>query len=231
MIDLLVGCPVSQRAWILPRWHDHVAVAADIAGVAFSYAFVIDPLDVFSVSVIEAFPVDSILDFVQDGRSLDERSWNHDRYFHMAFLRNRLLRTVSLFDPPFFLSLDSDILLHPDAIKNMLETTSTYDVVGGKTFMTPGGTACPSWGFHTYNDGLRRSDADGVFPVEVVMAVKLLTPKAYEIPYEFHSHGEDLGFSINCRKAGLSLGVDARVTNKHVMRQEDLEKIDERCGF
>jgi hypothetical protein len=149
----------------------------------------------------------------------------------MVELRNRLLQIVRLLDPPLFLSLDSDILLHPDALRNMIESTDRFDVVGGKAFMTSTGSACPSWGFPTTGGGIHRSDAYGVFAVDIVMAIKLLTPKAYEVEYEFHGHGEDVGFSRNCRAAGLALGADARVCNKHVMTPEWLERIDERCGF
>jgi hypothetical protein len=208
-----------------------LAQAAEAADVVVTYAFVADPFDSFTLSAIEALPVESVVDLVEDRRSADERVWNGERYLHMAELRNRLLQTVRFLDPPLFLSLDSDILLHPDALKNMIESTEKFDVVGGKAFMTSTGEACPSWGFPTRSGGIRRSNAYGVFPVEIVMAVKLFTPNAFSVRYEYDSHGEDLGFSRNCRAAGLTLGVDARVTNKHVMSKEWLERIDERCGF
>jgi hypothetical protein len=231
MPELLIGCPISHRAWIVPRWHDHVKRAAAEAGVSFSYAFVMDQLDTFTLAAIEALPNEVVIDFVDDHRQADERVWNAERYWHMVEIRNRLLRTVQLLDPPLFLSLDSDILLHPDALKNMIESTDKFDVVGGKAFMMSTGLSHPSWGFPTTGGGIHRSDAHGVFAVDIVMAIKLLTPKAYGVQYEFHSHGEDVGFSRNCRAAGLGIGVDARVCNKHVMTREWLERIDERCGF
>lgn len=230
-MNLLIGCPISHRAWILPQWHAHNARAAEEAGVPLSYAFVADPLDTFTLTAIEALPAEVVIDFIEDGRKADQRDWDHDRFRHMVELRNRLLQTVRLLEPSLFLSLDSDILLHPQALKNMMESTEKFDVVGGRCYMTPRGTACPSWGFIAREGGLRRRDAAGVFPVEVVMAVVLLGPAAFDVEYEFHGHGEDLGFSKNCRAAGLTLGVDARVANKHVMSREALERFDERCGF
>ena len=197
----------------------------------FTYVFVADPQDTFTLSAIENLPVDTVIDFVSDGRQADDRDWGHERYRHMVGLRNRLLQTVRLLEPSWFLSLDSDILLHPRALANMLESTDRFDVVGGKTYMTPGGIACPSWGFFARNGGIRRVDSVGVFAVEIVMAIKLLTPAAYGIDYEYHSHGEDLGFSKNCMAARLRLGVDARVANKHCMSKERLDEEDPRCGF
>jgi hypothetical protein len=230
-VKVLVGCPVSHRAWILSRWHDHVAEAAEVAGVSVGYAFVADPLDTFTLGAIEKLPTEAVVDFVADERRADERVWNYERYRHMVELRNRLLQTVRLLDPPLFLSLDSDILLHPRALANMIETTAQFDVVGGKVYMTSTGTACPSWGSLTGAGGLQRSDAEGIFPSQVVMAVKLLTPPAFRVQYAFHTHGEDLGFSLNCHAAGLRVGVDARVCSKHVMSPVWLERTDDRCGF
>lgn len=230
-MEIVVGCPISYRAWVLPHWHAHLAQAAEEADVAVTYAFVADPLDSFTISAIEALPVESVVDLMEGRRTTDERVWNRERYLHMVELRNRLLQTVRILDPPLFLSLDSDILLHPEALKNMLESTAKFDVVGGKAFMMSTGEMCPSWGYPTRSGGIRRSNACGVFPVDIVMAIKLLTPKAFGVQYEYDPQGEDVGFSRNCRAAGLTLGVDARVTNKHVMSKEWLGRIDERCGF
>lgn len=229
MGGFLVGCPVSQRAWILPRWHEHVEAAAAAAGVEAQYLFVADPCDEDTVAIIEGMGASVV--WVADGRPDDTRHWNNDRYRHLADLRNRLLEAVRAIDPDLFLSLDSDVLLHPEALPNMIESLARFDVVGGATYMTSTGTACPSWGSISRGGGLIRGDACGVFPVEVVMAIKLLTPRAFDVRYACHSHGEDLAFSINCREAGLRLGVDARVASKHVMSPAQLERIDVRCGF
>lgn len=232
-MDLLVGCPVSRRAWILPRWHQACSAAAAAAGVGLGYVFVADPDDTDTLETIEQIgrTTPTTVVGVADGRRQDRRDWGPDRYRHMVGLRNRLLAEVRTLGPELFLSLDSDILVHPQAIANLIESAGRFDVVGGKTYMTPAGVACPSWGFFARSGGIRRNDGTGVFPVEIVMAIKLLTPAAYPVGYAYHSHGEDLGFSRNCAAAGLKLGVDARAPNKHVMNRAMLDRIDPRCGF
>jgi hypothetical protein len=194
-----------------------------------TYAFVVDPDDEETLAVIQRRPAD-IIEW-PNGRSADQRDWGPDRYEQMVELRNRLLGRVRQLAPSWFLSLDSDILLHPQTLTNLLESTERFDAVGGRTYMTPGDTTCPSWGTVTHSGGLRRSDAEGVFPIQVIMAIKLMSPAAYDVDYEYHAHGEDLGWAAACRRRGLRLGVDARVANKHVMSPAMLERTDPRCGF
>lgn len=228
---LLVGCPVYRRDWILPLWFQHVEVAAVVAGVDIQYVFVADPDDSETLAEILSahHPVHWVCQpelIPHDGR----RVWNHDRFKWMVDLRNILLRAVRDIKPDLFLSLDSDILLNPLSIKSMMEGLDRFDAVGGKLYMT-GGTTCPSWATFSRSAGLSRQDAEGFFPVEVIMACKLMTPMAFNVDYVFHEHGEDVGWSLAASMAGCRLGWDGRVANKHVMERGQEAKIDPRVGY
>jgi hypothetical protein len=232
-LKLVVGCPVSRREWILGRWFDHVDRAATVAEVEVSYVFV----------VAEEDPCVQIMDlrgdcrkvFALDSRSQDKRDWSPDRYQVMTDLRNMLLREVRTLSVPFFLSLDSDILLHQDAVCNLLESIQVkphfFDAVGGKCYMTSTGVKYPSFAQLTSSGGLLRSDEWSVFPVDVLMAIKLMSPAAYAVDYVYDQRGEDLGWSKACRKAGLKLGFDGRVVSKHVMNHDYVDVVDKRVGF
>lgn len=235
---LIIGCPVWKREWIMPAWFEHVERAAQNAAVVPHYVFVTDQYKDTTVGVLmdEASRrhrnVD-IVHFEQADRE-DKRDWpRKGRLELMVDLRNALLARVREYEPGFFLSLDSDILLHPDAISSMLEETHRFDAVGGKCYMGHVGTRLPSCANLDVNGGMKnRSDADGAaYPKHVIMAIKLMLPQAYRIDYEYSSKGEDIGWSIAARRAGLSLGWDAKVCSKHVMTREQLTKIDPRCGF
>lgn len=229
--EFIVGCPVYKRDWILDRWFDHVERACESAGVSPVYAFVVDPRDEDTLKVISNHAGAGYVFGVQEkAEHEDVREWHADRYRWMVEIRNELLGVVRLVEPRLFLSLDSDILLHPDAIKNMMETIETCDAVGGKAYMTDG-RSHPSWASISRSGGLSRRDADGVFPVQVIMAVKLMSPAAYKIDYKFNDRGEDVGWSLACADAGVKLKWDGRVTNKHVMRPEQLNEVDRRVGF
>lgn len=237
MTDLVVGCPIYKREWILPHWLVNVEAATTRLGVTPSYVFVGDPSDQGVIDVIdtckELYCENRRVKFIWYAEELerqDERVWNVLRYSHMVELRNTLLRTIRLIQPKFFLSLDSDILLHPQALADMYESIGKFDAVGGKAYLSKG-TVCPTYASLPPSGGLIRKDATGVFAVDCIMAIKLMTPRAYNVDYRVHGQGEDAGWSLACREAGVSLGWDGRTVNKHVMHRDELFKFDKRCGY
>lgn len=232
-MKLFIGCPVRDRAWILPTWLDYARKACAEIGV--------DPFFIF----IAGGSTDSTLNLI---RGIGERHrivptndhddylphvWNDmERYERMAQLRNSLLFTVRAMEPDYFLSLDSDILIAPGVLLNLFETIESCDAVGGKLYMTPRGPFNPSYGMlNEVNGGLMRQDQEGVFPVDVIMGMKLMSPAAFDVDYVAHFQGEDVGWSLNCRYRGVKLKWDGRVPSKHVILPEMLTRPDKRVGY
>jgi hypothetical protein len=243
-MHLVIGCPIRDRAWIIPDWFDHVRTAIDMLTIeheirpVVEFAFIGDPegdptfpaIDLactrlgFSRTVIE----------VDEDYEPYKRAWNMKRYQHMADLRNRLLWHVRSIEPDLFWSLDSDVLVAPRALATLVETLRyerEFDAAGGKIYMTSKGTGHSSYGMLLGQGGLLRPEADGLFAVDVIMATKLMTSKAYAVDYSAHRQGEDIGWSLSARKAGCKLIWDGRVCSKHVMEPAELYKVDERVGF
>lgn len=230
-MDLLIGCPVSRRGWILPAWLQHAEAAAAHAGVAARYIILADRDDDAWCALA---PVADRLSRVEvhDPRRDDLRDWcTPGRVRRITELRNQLLGAVRVESPDVFLSLDSDILMHPHALRNMLETLAGYDAVGGYVYMDDT-CASPSWGRVLEGGALDRVDVRGYLgPVEVIMAIKVMNARAYAHDYVDHPKGEDVGICLAWRQAGVRIGLDARVTSKHVMERPFLDRVDERCGF
>jgi hypothetical protein len=233
--ELLVGGPILFRAWSVPAYMSHVHAACRRAEVEPEFVFAGDPArDPETWDAIDAHakaPVHQVV-VAEPTRTEDKRDWaTPGRFARMAEIRNALMAEVRTLAPRWFLSLDSDILLHPDALVNMLESLDRFDAVGGKCYMSIG-RSCPSYGMLVYPyGGLHRPDFAGVAKVDVVMAVVLQSPQVFGVPYGEHRQGEDLYWSIEAKKAGLRLGWDGRACNKHLMVPADLDRIDERVGF
>lgn len=224
--------------WILPSWLDHAVKA-------------VANTDLTTVTVV--WVGDLVADFehaswggancehhgwgfrfvhVDEGKAASEhRVWNTERYRHMTGLRNALLAEVRAMGPRVFWSLDSDILAHPEALSSALEALSRFSAVGQRCYMSEYGVWCPSYAMVAGEGGLLRRDADGCFPVDCIMAAKVMSPAAYAVDYVFDVQGEDIGWSKACRQAGLSLGWDGRIVSKHVMRPEFFALTDQRCGY
>lgn len=228
-----VGCPVAHRAWVLDAWFDHVEAACEAADVEPRYVFVGDPERDRSFKVIGRRATECDVIAVPNGKGDDVRRWDQGRYRQMVELRNLLLGLVRDIGPSFFLSLDSDILLHPDVLNVLLEDMEKddYDAIGGRCFMTQTGRSCPSWARLSPRGALQRYDSDGYFAAQIIMAIKLMRPTAYHIDYELHIQGEDIGWSLACQRAGLKLGWDGRLASKHVLAPHLLNLLDPRVGF
>lgn len=230
LATLLVGCPVSRREWVLPAWLTAVTVSCARAGLEPAFVFVGDRSDP-SFDVIGRHAPSSVVVEVTDLRAIDRRQWGPRRYQRMVELRNRLLGAVREMEPAQFLSLDSDILLHPDAVMSLLEALDSYDAVGARCYMTEWGVSAPSYGQLGRQGTLQRTDTCGLVPVDVIMAAKMMRPTAYKVDYRFDMQGEDIGWSKACAEAGLRLGWDGRVISKHVLNPSMLDRVDPRVGF
>lgn len=224
---LLIGAPVLRREWIIRHWKDHIKKAIP-EGMPYGFVMVGAKGD----PTLEAFDSSDRIHirYVDEPREEDKRKWNIERYDRMAELRNIMLEEVRVIAPEYFLSLDTDILLHPDGIKTLFTCINEADAVGGKCYLSERGRSCPSYAYLSPH-GLRRKDTQNVIMPDVIMAIKLMTPKAYNVDYMSNKWGEDIGWSVAAKGKGLSLAWDGRVTNKHVMRPELLDKVDFRAGF
>lgn len=232
MPTIVVGCPVYDRAWILPRWKEHLDLAIP-KGFDVELAFVCNGNDEETMNIVEAWDAKVFYYSESDRSDASQRVWNESRYKHMCKLRNLLLDGVRVMAPDYFLSLDSDILLDDRAITSALDALDTVQdawACGMRLYMTPTSEAYTSairWG----RDRHFRATGQRVQKVDVIMAAKLMLPLAYHIDYEVHKMGEDAGWSNAVTNEGGVLIWDGRISNKHVMSKSDLDKYDSRVGF
>lgn len=233
-MKLIVGCPTRNRTWILEQWRDHVenAVPGDWD---LQYLFVVGEDDRDTIELLSSWQRTHMV-FIEEPDPGMIRSWaKAGRYDHMVFLRNTLLEKVRHLSPDLFLSLDSDILLGQDTIREMYETLVKYDfdAVGGLTWLDPvdpGCTNVASWVSNKMNS-FKRVKSSGHHSVDIIMAIKLMTPAAYGVDYRFHTLGEDLGWNKNMFLAQKRIGMDGRTPSKHIMKPEYLEIKDKRVGW
>ena len=234
-MNILVGCPLSDRMWILPLWFDHVEAAFSKAGLTPGYVFVVGNEDEETIDFLSSRD-DTYIKIIQESKREDFRRWNHSRYEYMSFLRNELLKVVRSQAPDYFLSLDSDILLHEDALVSAFDALDQHDsawAVGLKCYMSTDSRVHPSMGNWINGSYGRfyRTDASDMAAVDIIMAAKLMKPQAYSVDYKWHGSGEDLGWSVAVRESGGKFVWDGRVANKHVMSKNLVNVVDKRIGF
>lgn len=233
MTRVIIGCPVRQRNWVLPIWREY-ALQSKPENVDLSFAFVVGVDDHETIDLLSSWPDTSLIP-VEEPELKFNRDWgDKSRYHHMVYVRNTLLSYIRMKRPDFFFSLDSDILVGRDTLSQLIDTSRNrdFDGVAGLTFLDRADKTCTNAANFVNNKSFyKRVVSNGVHPVDIIMAVKLMNPNAYSIDYSYNKFGEDVGWSKNAKEAGLTLGMDGRSPNKHIMKIDDLERIDKRVGW
>jgi hypothetical protein len=239
-MKIVIGCPVYKRDWIMHYWIDCIKKQSiDISNIGF--IFEVSNNDIETVSILESwrkyeknipyFNITKRPDIQHFEHQNNGRQWTVSKYENMVSLRNSLLEKVRKLRPEAYFSLDSDILLTNSLTLELLFThiKSGADAVSPLMFMTPVGTKYPS--VMSWKEGFEskayRKDAYPLgtyFKSDVIMAAKMMSPKVYEnINYETHIQGEDLGWALNCRKAGYKLYSASYIYSPHIMNKEMLD--------
>jgi hypothetical protein len=209
--------------------------AADVADVEIDVLFLAyredDPQ-----WLIDGYP-SAHIEFTDLHSAPGDHRWSQQRYHHMAALRNELLSYVRDREPEIFFSLDSDILLHPLAIKSalgILREQPDLWAVGTKCFLSKRSERYTNAGYWTKKGhpgmwnrclGSRPTRAD------VLIASSFMRYSAYNTDYRFHRQGEDLGWSTAIHEQQGKLWFDPTCISKHVMAPELLNVVDKRVGW
>lgn len=227
-MQIVVGCPIYDRKWILPEWYNKVITESKDIACDLTFVFVYDSRDLgtkeFLWDLIE-YPLwmeESCVPGLQKNHQ-----WVAEDFHRMTSLRNQLLRKVRDLAPEYFLSLDSDMLLREGALKAMIDGLSSgFDAVGVNTSMCHQ-RWCESWMYfsETSNTFARHNEAGdfhGIKEVDAIMGGKLMNHAAYNTDYMWDLQGEDLGWCRNIKKAGLKIGIPYKAQVRHVMYPQDL---------
>jgi len=239
-MKLIIGCPIYKRDWIIPVW------VAAIERQSFplnnmGFVFVASESDVKTVSMLNKWknahteiPVFDIVfkdDIPHHEHGQNSRQWTMSKYHHMTSLRNCLLENVRKYNPDFFFSLDSDVILQNRSTIELLisHIKDGADAVNPLMFMTPFGINFPSvmsWISEPGKKAQREKDypIGNYFRSDIIMAAKMMSKPVYKnVDYVFHSQGEDLGWSGNAYQKGYrNLYSASYIYAPHIMHEEML---------
>ena len=227
--SIIVGCPVKDRAWILPEWYKRVLDATP--GYNVDFLFVAEEGDDATQALASAY---GEVVMVDNAGYPDNHGWSDKtRIQYMTDLRNILLGKVREKSPDYFFSLDSDILIPKEMFRNLRETLQSDKIgaVGGFTYMEPVSAKATSFAVKRRSKSFRRVTSPGVHQVDYIMAIKLMKPEAYNVHYAFNKFGEDIGWCDAAAENGVVLYCDGRIAAKHVMDREGLTRLDKRVGY
>lgn len=235
-MKILIGCPIYKRTWILPHWIRcllNQSVAIDDIG----FIFEVSPDDQETISALTAwknfdkriphfsFKVRNDINHFEHQNN--GRQWSISKYVNMVSLRNSLLDTARELNPDYYFSLDSDILLtNPNTLELLVaHVKSGADAVNPLMFMTPFGSMYPSvmsWRQDVPEKAFRQESypLTQYFKSDVIMAAKMMSKDVYQnIDYSVHEQGEDVGWSLNCKRKGFNLYCASYIYAPHIMSE------------
>ena len=241
---VLVGCPIFNRAWILPRWLDALAAQDDVdLGIGFCHTEGNDGTEriIAAEKLKDRFRYVDVYNF-SGGTEDSTHGWTDlQKLDTIAAKRNRLLDMARHSDAEFYLSLDSDVIVPPGGLKALLDTLQT----------TNAHAVCPKvWIWDAffvagrYEKGklafLNRKTT-GVHPVDIVTSGACLMKREVvnntSVQYGVAVLGKDYGFapgseingwhgsecifwSRTAKAANFKLVANCNLSFKHHMKME-----------
>jgi hypothetical protein len=214
--SILIGCPIYDRAWILPYWIEFIE-KQDYPKENLGFIFELGPDDDSTHDLLwewqnnsphyKIFDAQIYMRMQHETHPDGTRVWSSDKYYNMVTLRNNLLEraTAQSHQFDYYFSLDSDILLEdPLTLSKLVEKAqdSEKHVISPLMYMTPSDTNFPSamsWVDGPGKRAARKLDQYHVgetFECDIVMAAVFMKKEVYtNARYRWHRQGEDLGFA------------------------------------
>jgi len=236
-VKLAVGCPIYERAWVLPSWLERLKPWSEHADL--TLVFVYTPSQDATRDLIEEVDfAKTVVHTVSAGTHSTQRNWGDaGRIKTLAALRNDLLDAVTALQPDLFLSLDSDILACSwEELQILIGDLGYFDAVAPLVMLSKNGTTSNAF-YQRVPGGSRRrvkTFYDVPMPVDVICAAKLMHQEVFsrmDVMYRYHPAGEDIYWSNRMHESGYSIALDPRVKMKHIMGPDQLDKVDDRVGW
>ncbi|HEY3363540.1 MAG TPA: glycosyltransferase [Symbiobacteriaceae bacterium] len=237
-----VGCPVRNRAWILPRYLEALSRLA-YPGTQLRFGFIVNDSTDATEAIVRAWDRRPHVDVI----NLGYPSWRREAGYslaNLALLRNRFSEWALATGARYLFSVDSDILVPPDALGRLL--AAQKPVVSMLVCNTPQDPPPPLRGNRlkpeppprvrpprpAYNILYRDAAGaavhyhetypkDALFEVDVTGAAYLIDRQVFEagVRYAYHPQGEDMAFCLAAKRQGFGVWCDSRITGAHIMRE------------
>lgn len=240
-MKLLVGAPVAERAWALPKWFGCLrSQTARPDGFLFAYSRSADD----TAKLLRRHSFGSLhVDHVEEP-FIPRRARNDDReraFTELARHRNRLLKLALDFGADYYLSLDTDVFLtDPTTIEKLIQAihgicalSSPLVYLSRHAAEMPAynagwwrtddvGSATRAWGRPTLND-VEGSVMRRYLITDIPMAAVMMSREVIETcRYAYHETGEDAGFAQDLSIHGFRTCWRLDMNPPHVMEPEML---------
>lgn len=222
--SVLIGCPVRNRAWILPDYLQSLE-NIDYPQDKLQFCFILNDSIDDTEAILHDFASRSYapVQIIKTGGNLNGHRRGTYHFGQLAKLRNMLLERFYQSECEYLLSVDSDILAPPNIIQQLLSRNCQVVsalVCNGHHIDDPS----------VYNIMRRTSQGsyqhikdfprDTVFSVDITGAAYLIHRSVisiHQVRYTAQLGGEDIGFCEMARAKGIPIFCDGSIECRHMM--------------
>ncbi|HEY9724288.1 MAG TPA: glycosyltransferase [Oscillatoriaceae cyanobacterium] len=260
MKRIVIGGPVHQDPARLAEYLQSLA-SLDTSGLEVDFAFIDDNADAESSALLRSFRPPSGQVMIASGgerltgyqRNENTHVWTEHLAWRVAGFRNQMIQVTLSGGYDGLFMLDSDLVLHPQTLKCLIE--ARVDVISEIfwTRWTPTETEAPQvwltgqyvtfqqkrWEKNLSPDECRRREDEwfailrrpGVYRVGGLGACTLFSRRTFELGANYNEvpdleyNGEDRHFCVRAATLGITLYVDTHYPALHLYRNEDLARV------
>lgn len=222
---VMIGCPVRNRAWILPRYLEALD-NMDYPHHHREYCFIVNNSTDGTEAILRGFALNSpaqvkitVVNFEDAGGT---RRGEY-RLKNLAYLRNLLLNEFMLSDCTYLFSVDSDILVPPPALSSLISHKT--DIVSA---LVPNGHLLGDENIYNILSRDQKGNyihikdfpRDKIFAVDITGAAYLINKRVIKeggVRYSAAGGAEDIGFCERAKSLGFKIYCDPRIKCEHVM--------------
>ncbi|MGM1044883.1 MAG: hypothetical protein ACQEXX_01915 [Bacillota bacterium] len=241
---ITIAAAVRNREWILPNYLDSIS-SIDYPKELIEIRFVVNDSTDKTYEILSNFKMKMqqsykkiFIDIYNRDVPIDQRELsvrNNFIYDHLSKLKNFI---ISRTKTDYLLFVDTDILVSPDIINNLLKHNK--DIVSGliwngyltnpiKPYLYPNVMRLNNGIYqHILNRAIRdanTSPSPSLLKVDLTGAVILISRKAYKsVKYGFHPQGEDAYFCKMAQDKGFELFCDIGMFCHHIMNENLLRE-------
>jgi GT2 family glycosyltransferase len=224
-VHVIIGMLAKDRAWVLPEWFASVwsqQVDGEVEIVS-----LVSPSEDDTEQII----IDQGVHVIKDDRpgrttmEVDGHLWGSmETYEYMADIQNQLVDYACEQHCDYFFSLDSDIILPPNAIQNLIN----YMEAGHPGVAAPAVNLAVgevAWNTMTWvhRDFPYMATRDVGTPVEgpadVVLAAMMMDRQGMRCRYEAHQQAHDVGFCVRADEMLIPRWWVPQIRCQHLMRR------------
>ncbi|MBN8211149.1 glycosyltransferase [Bacillus sp. NTK071] len=254
---VLIGCPVHQKPHILELFLTSLS-RLSTQNIEISFLFIDDNVDVESINLLSEFNhqtgnVRIVSSHTKDNYHRNDitHQWSEQLVWKVADFKNQIIETARKDKYDYLFLIDSDLLIHPETIQNLIKANKNIISEVFWTKWQPESSPQPQvWMTDEYNQwhqkrGENLSDEEvqrrysefikmmkepGIYQVgglgacTLISAAALVSGVNFNPIYNLTFWGEDRHFCIRAASLGFSLYVDTHTPAFHIYRESDIEE-------